>query len=1005
MPLLDGRFAAPGHYTEKDREKIPPKDFGDPKNRKFPIVVPQDVEDAARLIGKAENPEAVKKRIIRIARRKGPEFVARIPESWLDKKATDATGDQSGDNPSRECTCDLVYPPCPSYDQGREVECLSAGTCNCPYYTAAGTCSAKGAQNPQGKCTCQYARDISLVGDSVICDTVEPVTDGAAEGGPKRYKMTGGRANVFNENNRLYPAAVYREAVLDAKRRAQADRLDLAESPHPAALRDKNGRIIFDSRLENAVAKIYDVDFLPDGRSVIYFYPLDTPKGKALQAVLDARGRIGVSHRATGRMRPVTYQGRPAEVAESFYIHTWDFVMNPAHPEASDATPLTDSQVHELLHPPEPPPTRTKERDKPMKLISYAQYQALSPEDKKKYLEEHPEFQAVIDAVEKDLRPLKDELESYRRREEKEKERARAQAYIKDELAKLTRFPENTRRAIADALSDVEDLQTAKNELARQVSLADSLIADLKLSALGFNPPPAGGTVTVEFGSETPPWQAICDELCRAFDEFAYTARGFKPDESLRKYNRPVIDRILAHFDKQNARALTDSVQVIENLSDSITTAELLNQPTILRAILIQAFQDVVALQFVETQPFEGSIWRIPVETYTPPADGNEDIIVAEDAGVPEAKINLGWLSYAPTWRKIATRLTEEAVRNIGTGPLKYQAIARALYHITQHKARVIDLALMNEMIQAADEYGAVRVENETIAAANLTAWGSGWIGQLKCGGTDAAPNTNVPIVRPRTLVNLNAAGQQVTTTINDIFCTVNGVAKTRGKLVYNSDGSVTVSGGDYAVDFENGKVYFAASANVDPAATPARLPVITYSYVTNFVKFDLTVPSGVEPSHYYDRLLQLIDTQAAIMGGYPRFSPPNLAIMSLQAATVVANAQLFYKQASPKGTELINTGNTIAMRNGINYSKINTPWWAGDGRILLTQQGATKYGIQTPFEVEGPYPAYDANGRIIGSKIWYGKECSVICTPQVTDASGNIINPKNRTIKLIWPA
>lgn len=72
------RFEEPGHYTEDDREKIPLRDFGDPENRRYPIVTQQDVYDAARLIGHAEHPRKVKERIIEISKRKG----FKIPKSW-----------------------------------------------------------------------------------------------------------------------------------------------------------------------------------------------------------------------------------------------------------------------------------------------------------------------------------------------------------------------------------------------------------------------------------------------------------------------------------------------------------------------------------------------------------------------------------------------------------------------------------------------------------------------------------------------------------------------------------------------------------------------------------------------------------------------------------------------------------------------------------------------------------------------------------------------------------
>jgi phage head maturation protease len=74
------KFQSPGHYTDKDREKIPDEDFAGPA-RSFPIVTQSDVADAARLIGHAADPDAVKARIIGIAKRKGFS----LPESWQEE--------------------------------------------------------------------------------------------------------------------------------------------------------------------------------------------------------------------------------------------------------------------------------------------------------------------------------------------------------------------------------------------------------------------------------------------------------------------------------------------------------------------------------------------------------------------------------------------------------------------------------------------------------------------------------------------------------------------------------------------------------------------------------------------------------------------------------------------------------------------------------------------------------------------------------------------------------
>lgn len=67
-------------FGGKERADIEDSDFAGP-DRTYPIMTAQDVKDAARLIGKAADPEAVKRKIIAIAKRKG--FADAIPEAWL----------------------------------------------------------------------------------------------------------------------------------------------------------------------------------------------------------------------------------------------------------------------------------------------------------------------------------------------------------------------------------------------------------------------------------------------------------------------------------------------------------------------------------------------------------------------------------------------------------------------------------------------------------------------------------------------------------------------------------------------------------------------------------------------------------------------------------------------------------------------------------------------------------------------------------------------------------
>lgn len=94
-----------------DRDKIPAQDFVDPERRRFPIVTSGDVSDAVSSYGRAKPKipfDEFKRRLTAIARRKGPEFVAELPEEWkkdTGKKAAkpDTAGTGGGKPPKPTC--------------------------------------------------------------------------------------------------------------------------------------------------------------------------------------------------------------------------------------------------------------------------------------------------------------------------------------------------------------------------------------------------------------------------------------------------------------------------------------------------------------------------------------------------------------------------------------------------------------------------------------------------------------------------------------------------------------------------------------------------------------------------------------------------------------------------------------------------------------------------------------------------------------------------------------
>lgn len=88
---VDGRK----DYSQKEREAMDKSDFGDPENLAFPIKVASDVIHAAeRLHNSKGDQDAIKRRIIAIAHRKGFP----LPDTWTEKKEGDEKRAAAPDN-------------------------------------------------------------------------------------------------------------------------------------------------------------------------------------------------------------------------------------------------------------------------------------------------------------------------------------------------------------------------------------------------------------------------------------------------------------------------------------------------------------------------------------------------------------------------------------------------------------------------------------------------------------------------------------------------------------------------------------------------------------------------------------------------------------------------------------------------------------------------------------------------------------------------------------------
>jgi hypothetical protein len=176
----------------------------------------------------------------------------------------------------------------------------------------------------------------------------KPVLLDAKEDGKTRVRFQATQANIVNSNSRLYPLNVLNDGVEESNDLVKGNRM-IGESPHPKHFVGKQGQVVFDSRIDNSVIKIFNQFIDDSGVVFVDAEVLDTAKGKDLKALIDSGVPVGISMRALGDSVRKQINGAMVDVATKLDIQSYDVVMNPATPGCEVVQVLTDSQLAEVL--------------------------------------------------------------------------------------------------------------------------------------------------------------------------------------------------------------------------------------------------------------------------------------------------------------------------------------------------------------------------------------------------------------------------------------------------------------------------------------------------------------------------------------------------------------------------------------------------------------------------------------------------------------------------------
>ncbi|MGF9909480.1 hypothetical protein [Brevibacillus porteri] len=853
----------------------------------------------------------------------------------------------------------------------------------------------------------------------VCLSQATPVLD-SAQNPSGWYRQPVSRVDAINGNNRLYPKNVYQPALDQLK----ATGFPYAgEHPHPRSYKGADGRVLFDSSVPNQAVVFRDAGIDPNGVVWAEYKPLATDMGKQVQAMLDAGLPIGFSNRMTGDIVSAKVDGKNVGVARRLSLYTWDVVLNPAEPDAFTApVSLTDSTVATILD------SLSKEDEPKMNFLTMtlAELKAWKSAntghadmalcDQAIELKQAAEQAAVITD---ELEQLRQEKQQREQHEEAERKKQAAQQALADAVSDLP-YDQSIKNGLLQKGATLTDANEVEVFVEAEKAFIDSIQINDKLSALGVQRGRAAVIDShVQVGDEAQPWRPVIDNLMAAFDDrLRSTDRNFKADKELRVANTAILDRALAKMERENHEQyrrymseLNDAAQAIQNgvINDSAmsSTGDFAQSALISRAFMYQVWQDLKFAQLAMVEPFSGTTYKIPVEFQGHDLYTQDDFVTGEYEGIETEGVETFFLEFGAEWLKRGTLLSKEAQHEMQNGPFNYDVVARNMANLAARFQRVKDQKLSLEMLHVSDEYNAVTITNEVVASTEIApATGkvpagsnAAFVVTLLCGRAAGSTSKQVPpIVRPRTKVWLDQFGRKQTAVVNDIVAKVGGTTLKRG--TWDPIKGV-INNGEYAIDFENAKAYFTTASGVTEANRPT---FGSYSYATNVSFFDITVPAAYNgrSSLYFNKLLEQLDYEKAYMGSAPRYVTPDFALGSLNAMVNFKNAELFYKWASPEGTSLLKGQMWFANRNGLDIGEMNTPWAAGDQRILIGKVNATRMGVGSPLGIEGPEPYFDPTSmKITSAKQYYATEQVAIATPLVIDDAGKTYNPPYRTIKM----
>ncbi len=492
----------------------------------------------------------------------------------------------------------------------------------------------------------------------------------------------------------------------------------------------------------------------------------------------------------------------------------------------------------------------------------------------------------------------------------------------------------------------------------QQIKWGNKLTSQAKLLAMGM-PSPAGAVrISVDDSNSVTSLQETVDRRLGILE--MSDARRYAPTGgALLDENKRFAEQVLSQFDAENAAALRNEHKLMAAGDGLVSDVSV---PVVWeRTVIREALYRLVGLQFVDvgTEQFATS-YSIPYSYRDTTSAGVSATRKYEGQSIARA----GVIQTAETAYNLPQKLAFEV-----SDELRYLTAARhlnwdAVSENQRNASRIIgedtEAVIFNEVLRAADEYGATAVTSENL--------------ELQADGSDTVfILAQFPVVRPRAVYDLQ--GTQVGSTSNAITVTYNSV------VLEEYDGTGTQSAGSYySLDYNLGEITKVDESGVAEIPADSTAYTISYSYSTNVYKFDTDLGSNDMDVHW-DGFLYRYGLRKSVIED-DRYHMANFGLMSGTVMTQIEQAKQFGANSKRAGTDLAMDGNLGRIKDVPNFKTSAPSLWMGDQRAIIGERAQTRLRMTKPWTLGELENQKDANGRFTGKKEAYGDQFIVCHTP-----------------------